>query len=226
MNNVAKLRYGFAEITSFSTCLFGRTRLYKPTCQCVSSSAPLCNKKISHNRLLSHNNKNSKLAFNKDEDWHVIYKLPTIKYIRLVSRVKIYQILLMGCFCYPLYVQYTDNLISSGLFYSAIGGCIGTSLVFIVFSYFATRITGQLAVDKKQQQLRISRLNFYGTRCNDIISLDNVIPWADVSTDEDLQKTFQRLYLHDGDKEYVYLYSLKYGQLVDSEMFEKIIGIS
>lgn len=161
----------------------------------------------------------------RNTEWEILYKFHTIKYIRLISRFKVYQIFLMTGLCYPLYLQYAEGAISGGLFYSALGGCIGTSVVFIVFSYFATKVIGQLAVNKQLSKVRVSRLNFYGSRCEDFISREAIIPWSDVSTPEDLSKMFQRLDVEKESKERVYLYTLKYGRVSDTTKFEQILGV-
>lgn len=159
------------------------------------------------------------------EKWKVLYKFPGIKYVRLISRFKVYQILLMSGLCYPLYLQYINDVVTSGLFYSAVGGCIGTSVVFILFSYFSTKIIGQLSINEAEHQVRLSRLNFYGTRCEDFISTEDLVPWVDVASAEDLNKVFQKLYVEQGEAEHVYIYTLKYGQISEKSQFLELLGL-
>ena len=157
-------------------------------------------------------------------EWNVIYKLPLMKYVRLVSRFKIYQLALMCGLCIPLYKQYVKELIPKKTLLLAFAGCFGTSIVLVVFSYFSTRLLGQLSVSPCKSKVRISRLNFYGSRKEDIYQANKVVPWTDVSND--LSKKIQKLYvIDDNDEEEAYLYTLKHSDVKDRELLCDILGI-
>ena len=161
---------------------------------------------------------------NNITEWNVIYKLPLMKYVRLVSRFKMYQLALMCGLCIPLYKQYVKELVPKKTLLLAFAGCVGTSIVLVIFSYFSTRFLGQLSVSPCKSKIRISRLNFYGSRKEDIYLANKVVPWTDVSND--LSKRIQRLYvIDDDDKERAYLYTLKHSNVKDRELFCDILGI-
>ena len=166
-------------------------------------------------------------ALKKEEgrqSWLILYKLPSIRYLRFVSRFKIYQIMFMSALCCPLYFQYTEGLISKQLFCAAVGGSLGTSIVFLVFSYFVTRVIGELAVNTEENLIEISRLTFNGGRTKDTYSLDCVVPFSDNHDVSHLNKGFfQKLYIEENDgSEHCYLFSTKFG-LYKSDLFDKYI---
>ena len=159
------------------------------------------------------------------DDWLIMYKLPSIRYLRFISRFKIYQIMFMTALCCPLYFQYTDGLISKQLFYAAVGGSLGTSLVFLVFSYFTTRVIGELAVNMEENMIQISRLTFNGRRAKDVYNLDCVVPYSDNHNVSSFDKggPFQKLYIENEDgSEHCYLFSTKLG-LYKKDLFDKFI---
>lgn len=154
-------------------------------------------------------------------EWRSLYRFPYIKYISLVSRFKIYQILTMTALCYPLHLQYTENLISKKLYYTALGGCLGTTVTFIVISYFATKVIGELAVNRSYNTVKISRLTFNGRRCEEIFDLDALVPFMDCNTSSVDSGLFKRLYIEgEKEKEFVYFYCLKYSRILDEDFYQ------
>ena len=169
-------------------------------------------------------NTKANVIHNNVKEWNVIYKLPLMKYVRLISRFKIYQLALMCGLCIPLYKQYVKELVPKKTYLLALAGCVGTSIVFVIFSYFSTRLLGQLSVSPCKSKIRISRLNFYGSRKEDIFEASKVVPWTDSSND--LSKRIQTLYvIDDKDKEKAYLYTLKHSNVKDRELLCDILGI-
>eukprot|EP00111_Clytia_hemisphaerica_P022980 TCONS_00067624-protein len=175
--------------------------------------------------VLTKSSQEVKLSPKDRDDWQTIYKLPSIKHLRLISRFKIYQIGLMAGFCFPLHQQYVDKVISKELFYSAVGGCFGTSLVFIVFSYFATKVIGEMKVNFNENLVKISRLTFNGSRKEDVFDLDSIVPFSDNHEGVDLQAShFNRLYIEDERLSECYFFSLKHG-LIKDDLFHECVGI-
>lgn len=131
----------------------------------------------------------------------------------------------MTALCWPLYFQYTEGLISKQLFYAAVGGSLGTSIVFLIFSYFTTRVIGEMAVNVEENLIQISRLAFNGGRVKDVYSLDCVIPYSDNHDISSFNKggPFQKLYIENNDgSEYCYLFSTKLG-FYKKDLFDKFI---
>jgi hypothetical protein len=172
---------------------------------------------------IRHNNHYSNSSRGDTTEWRTLYRFPYVKYIGLVSRFKIYQIMTMLALCYPLHLQYTENFISKNLYYTALGGCVGTTITFIVISYFATKVIGELALDSSHTTLKISRLTFNGRRCEEIFDLDSLVPFMDSNTSSVDSGLFKRLYI-EGEEELVYFYSLKYSRILDRD-FYKCLGI-
>lgn len=161
-----------------------------------------------------------------EADWFILYKLPSIRYLRFVSRFKIYQIMFMSALCCPIYFQYAEGLISKQMFYAAVGGSFGTSIVFLVFSYFTTKVIGELAVNPNENLVKISRLTFNGRRAKDIYDLDDVIPFSDNYDSSDLEKNlFHKMYIEDRKgSEHCYLFSKRLG-VYKNDLFDRYFGI-
>ena len=199
----------------FSSTL--KTRLISP----FTSSSPLL---VFQSKAFVHQNIPDDKAKTK-QDWLIMYKLPAIRYLLFISRFKIYQIMFMTALCCPLYIQYAEGLISKQLFYAAVGGSLGTSFVFLIFSYFATRVIGELAVNVEENLIEVSRLTFNGKRAKDVHNLDCVVPYSDNHDINSFEKggPFQKLYIENDDGlEHCYLFSTKLG-LYKKDLFDKFI---
>lgn len=160
----------------------------------------------------------------KSDVYETIFKYPLIKYVRLISRFKVYQLAFMGIFMFPIYSSYTEGAISKLTLYSALGGCAGVSLAFIIFSYFSTKFVGQLSINEERDMLQIARLTFYGSKKYDYVKVEDIVPWGDRNTDID--KFMQRLYIiNEADSEQVYIYSLKFGMISNAELFSDVFGL-
>jgi len=167
-------------------------------------------------------------SHSKHEEWDVLYKLAVMRKVRLISRIKIYQILLMGGICVPLYQSYKTNTISRNTLLLALSGCIGTIVLFSIFSIFSTKLIGQISINKSRNALRISRLSFLGTRIEDVHSIKRIKPWTDTSDVNDYSNIFQRLYIeNDNKKDSLYFYSIKHGNIPveKEELLYDILGI-
>ena len=164
---------------------------------------------------------------NANTKWDVLFSFPHIKLLGIVSRFKMYQLAFIIVMSYPFYFTYLEKYTSDVLVTTAIvgGSLLGSGVLFIVFSYFATKVVGQLAVNQTDDVIRISRLTFYGRRTEDFAEVNKIIPMADLMEVNDLEKVFQKLCIKQGNKLDRYLYSLKYGKLVDGERFCRLLGV-
>lgn len=166
--------------------------------------------------------------FTKYDPLQTNYTFVFSRKVRLISRIKIYQILLMGGICVPIYQSYKTDTMSRKTLLLALSGCIGTIIVFSIFSIFSTKLIGQISINKSHNALRISRLSFLGTRMEDVYSIKQIKPWTDTSDVNDYSNIFQRLYIeNDNKKDSLYFYSIKHGNIPKEkeELLYDILGI-
>ncbi|XP_012564292.1 transmembrane protein 186 [Hydra vulgaris] len=171
-------------------------------------------------------NINTRCLSDLNTKWDVLYTFPHIKILGIISRFKMYQLAIMAAVGYPLYTMHLEGHISDvTLVYAGISS-LGTVLLFIIYSYFATKVVGQLAVNQHDNIIRISHLSFYGRRIEEYVEIEKVIPKSDFTENNDFENVFQKLHIDKGNKKtYKYVYSLRYGNLFDRERFYRLLGI-
>ena len=148
----------------------------------------------------------------------VIYRWPTMRHFRFVSRFKLYQVSTMFLLIPPLCWWYSTGVISGPTLTYATLSSVGTAGVLSVLSYYFTRVAGEMAVigDK----LRVSTLTFMGGRRNLEYPLLSVVPFAD----SNVGGAVQRLEVI-GERTH-FMYSLRYGRIVNKNIFESVLGIT
>ena len=98
---------------------------------------------------------------------------------------------------------------------------IGTTGVLTVLSYYFTRVAGELALIHDGSLIRISTLTFMGGRRSVTYPLSKIVPFSD--SQSKVGGAIQRLeFIGEPD---IYLYSLRYGRVVDSNVMCRVLGI-
>ena len=160
---------------------------------------------------------------NQDKQYTVVYKWPTMRHFRVISRFKTYQSLAM-LLSTPLltYWYYIGSVSSAHVIYgySAAGG---TVFVLCWLSYMFKRILGELAYCHKTHSVRVSHLNFFGLRRDLIVHANDIIPYSDSQSVTSLS-FLQKLEIVNLPSE-VFYYSLRYGHVVDTKQFRTLIGM-
>lgn len=96
---------------------------------------------------------------------------------------------------------------------------LGTTGVLSILSYYFTRVAGEMSL--VGDQLQVSTLTFMGGRRELLYPASRVVPFADSNY---VGGAVQRLEVV-GEGTY-FLYSLRYGRIVDDCVLEKVLGLT
>ena len=152
-------------------------------------------------------------------DTVVLYRWPTMRHFRFISRLKVYQVSAMLLLLPPMTYLYLHGDITSKTMIYASVAAVGTTGVLFTLSYYFRRVVGEMAYVRPSNQLRLSTLTFIGGRRDLHFNVEDIIPFADSQLR--MGGAVQRLEFK-GHPE-VYLYSLKYGRVLDFELLQKYL---
>ena len=145
-----------------------------------------------------------------------------MKHFRFVSKVKVYQVGFMAAL-FPLTVHWhSTGIITAEEF--AYGGValVGTGAVLAIVSYYFRKLAGEMRYDPNTDTVSISTLTFWGNRRNLVFPADRVVMFVESQTH--MGGAFQQLEIV-GHKE-TFLWSLRYGRVVDLELLCKALKIT
>ena len=151
----------------------------------------------------------------------VLYRWPTMKHFRFISRLKVYQVSAMLLMLPPMARMYLNGDITGRSMAYATVAAVGTTAVLLILSYYFRRVVGEMAYVSSTNHLRVSTLTFIGGRRDLYFKVGDVVPFADSQLREG--RTVKRLEVK-GHPE-VFLYSLKYGQILEYELLHKCLQI-
>lgn len=166
-----------------------------------------------HNTPLYHTTTSTGGGGSRD-DVIVFYKWPTIKYLRIISRTKLYQLVVMSLLLPPTTFSYHHGNISSLTLITAYLAAGGTLSILITLSHMFTKVIGEMAYLPTTNQVRMSTLTFLGSRRNIVVAPQQIIPYEDKGHIQQLEVIGQPGTLR---------YSVRYGQVIDCDMMVKIL---
>lgn len=114
-----------------------------------------------------------------------------------------------------------DKLTTAAL----VGGGValtGTSAVLGVLSYYFSKVAGEMRYSAKNNTLRVSTLTFWGNRSEAEFSVDRVVTFVESQTH--MGGAIQRLEVRGHGT--VYLWSLKYGRVLDYNLLCRVLKIA
>ncbi len=151
----------------------------------------------------------------------VLYRWPTMKHFRFISRLKVYQVSAMLLLLSPMSYMYLNGDITGKSMSYASVAALGTTAVLLILSYYFRRVIGEMAYISSTNNLRVSTLTFFGGRRELNFKIKDIVPF----TDSQLRVggTIQRLEVKDHPE--VFLYSLKYGRILNTELLRKYLQI-
>lgn len=157
----------------------------------------------------------------KEEEFTVLYRWPTMKHFRFISRFKLYQVSAMVISLGPLSHWYSKGLMTYNQLLAAYGASFGMTVVLCGLSYVFSKVLGELAVSFKTNTVRISTLSFLGGRKITSIPTDHVVPFDDskqpnASFMQVVETTSPPLHLY---------YSTRYGVVHNSQLLCNVLGI-
>lgn len=151
-----------------------------------------------------------------------IYRWPTMKHFRFISKFKVYQVSFMLALLPPsLHWYATGALTTWGL---ACGGVAlaGTTSVLMVVSHYFSKLVGEMRFDTRRDVLRISTLTFWGNRREVELPAHKIVMFVESQTR--MGGAFQHLEVT-GHGE-TFLWSLRYGRVLDFDLLRKVLKIS
>ena len=184
---------------------------------------------VSQNHLLSisHKTRNQKPASSndltssiEDEPFTTFYHFPYIIVTRLISRLKIYQTGLTIVVLPPVYVQYALGQMEASNVAMVTGIAAFAGMMLYVISHYTRRLVGLLAINKNRDVLRISHLTFWGNRNNIYVPVEKVVPLSDMA--DCPNDAYLKLCFYDS-KNYFY-YTLRYGSVINKDIFHFVLG--
>ena len=155
-----------------------------------------------------------------------IYRWPLIRHFRFIARLKTYQTAAMTLSLPPLTYLYkmgsvtNDSVFRAGL---AAGGAVA---VLSILSYGFSKIVGELKYNCRTEVLLVSYLSFIGNKKTIEVNVDQVVPFDDIYQHGSQNRIMLKLRLECGGKNSTFYYSYKYGEIVNSEMFKRILSIT
>ncbi|XP_029991553.1 transmembrane protein 186 [Sphaeramia orbicularis] len=154
------------------------------------------------------------------QKYTMIYRLPHIKLLRAVSRLKLLQTAITVVILPPVYILYFHGDVSFFFVSYSTGLALFAGVMLYTASHFFRRVVGMMYLDPTQTTLKVSHLTFWGKR-NDIF-----LPVSDVMTIGDagdsVGETIMKLRRYSSPQ--TFYFSTYFGRVLDKEAFEKVFG--
>ena len=116
------------------------------------------------------------------------------------------------------YMYLTGSIEARSVVYATLAST-GTAAVLFILSHYFTRVVGEMTYITARECLRISTLTFAGRRRDLEFNIDDVVPYLDSQTR--VGGAIQRLEINNYPE--IFLYSLKYGRVLDFERLRKCL---
>ncbi len=147
-----------------------------------------------------------------------------MRHLRFISRFKVYQVSAIALLLPPVTHWYIQGDVGGGALVGAWLAAMGTTAVFGILSNYFRQFVGEMSLIPSSRSFRVSTLTFMGGRRDLVFAVEDVVPFADSQTGERGRRAFQRLEVV-GHRE-VFLYSLKYGSVLDTTIMNTVMGIA
>nr|XP_022916561.1 transmembrane protein 186 [Onthophagus taurus] len=158
---------------------------------------------------------------NENEDFTTIYKFPHITALSTLNKLKIYHTFVTVLGIPGSIILNQANLIQSDAIYitSAIG--ISGCLVLYSLSYLSKDFIGFLYVSKDFNQIKVSSIDYWGKRKDEIVDAQDIVPLSDLKFSV-TDGMYFRLMRYSIPKKY-WKINTRYGVVLDKKKFEKFI---
>ena len=121
----------------------------------------------------------------------------------------------------PMGYMYLHGDITTKTMSYATVATLGTTGVLFVLSHYFRRVVGEMTFVQSSNQLRLSTLTFAGRRRNLEFDVEDIVPFLDSQLR--MGGAIQRLELRNHPE--VFLYSLKYGRILDFALLQKLLKL-
>ena len=171
-------------------------------------------------RTLTYNTKFSSRG--SERQFVVFYRWPNMRLLRVLSRLKVYQVLtMMGLLC-PFTYWYNVGSVSSYILWCAYTSTLGVTAMLCTISYWFSRVVGELSYCQQSDTVQLSTLTFMGRRRDFQLPAHAIVPFSD-SHHGQTKFLFQKLDIIEPQS--VYYYSIQYGHVLDWDLMKKVLEI-
>ncbi|XP_017786894.1 PREDICTED: transmembrane protein 186 [Nicrophorus vespilloides] len=157
-----------------------------------------------------------------NNDFVPVYFFPFIKTFSIVNRIKYYQSaataggIPLSVILNQASVITLDQTIAT--VFVGISGC----MVLHTFGLMTKNFVGIMYINEKSDEVKISRLDFWGKRKDDIVPISDIVPFSELpSSITDTLYTKLRFF---SDTKTMLKVSLKFGKILDEKLFNKHIN--
>ena len=161
----------------------------------------------------------------KPHQYKIIYRWPTMRHFRLISRLKTYQVGVMILSLPPLSYWYHMGTITGNTLIYGFLAAGGALVVLCSLSYSFSKVVGEIGYDGYLNTMQLSHLSFFGKRRNIEINVDRIIPFHDSQSDRHNPihslRPIQKLEFDNK----VYYYSLRYGNIVEPKILKELLSL-
>lgn len=154
------------------------------------------------------------------QSYTMIYRLPHIKFLRAVSRLKLLQTGITVVILPPVYYFYLLGDVPFFLVGYSTGIALFAGVMLYTASHFFRRVVGMMYLDATQTTLKVSHLTFWGKRSDTFYPVSDVMTIAD--TGDAPSETILKLRTYSSP--HTFYFSTYYGHILDKEAFEKVFG--
>ena len=160
-----------------------------------------------------------------------LYTGPQIKLFRVLVRFKLAQLVGVGGLATPALTIGAGEAVSNTLIGAAVATAIGSVACGAALQYYASRYVGELALvaqrrrDVSVDALRISTMDFWGNRVDEIIPMDDVVPPLKGLSADALEEIAAQMFIPldvVGGRQYVL--SLRHGNLRDRDALFDVLS--
>lgn len=192
-------------------------------CSCICARP--AQRRLSYPLLLNNNHSSSNVSSPPPpttvSDTVVLYRWPTMRHFSFISRLKVYQVTIMLLLLPPMgYMCLHGDITTKTMFYATVA-TLGTTGVLFVLSHYFRRVVGEMTFVQSSNQLRLSTLTFAGRRRNLEFDVEDIVPFLDSQLR--MGGVIQRLEFRNHPE--VFLYSLKYGRILDFALLQKLMKL-
>eukprot|EP00057_Strongylocentrotus_purpuratus_P034754 XP_796429.1 PREDICTED: transmembrane protein 186-like [Strongylocentrotus purpuratus] len=153
-------------------------------------------------------------------EYKPFYRLPYIVGLRILSRVKIAQTCFTLAILPPLYYYHEAGMVSTWQLQLSIGTATFALFMLYTMSFFLRRVVGAMYLHRDGDVLKVSHLTFWGSRRDTVLPVMDVIPLSEGSNKaEDVLMKLERYTTKD-----ILYFTLRFGRVIDVEVFENVFG--
>lgn len=152
----------------------------------------------------------------------LIYRWPTMKHFRFISKVKVYQVGFMVTLL-PLTAHWhAMGALTAKEFVLGGVALVGTGAVLAILSHYFRKLAGEIRYNLCTNTLRVSTLTFWGNRRDLDFPADKVVMFVESQTR--MGSAFQQLEIMGRGE--TFLWSLRYGRVLDLELLCRALKIT